>query len=313
MASFIARAEGLPLIAPPPRLDDCPVFPDDNIWNTPVDDLPVHPRSNGYIASIGSGGTLHPDFGSGVWPPGSSSPIGIPYVEVGSDQPDVDIAYTAYGDESDPGPWPVPSDAPVEGGPEGTGDRHVIVVDTANCELFELFSAFREPDGSWSAASGAYFDLTSHDLRPDGWTSADAAGLPIFAGLVRYEEVAAGSIDHAIRFTAGQTQDAYVWPARHEASSITDPDVPPMGQRFRMRSDFDTSGFSTDVQVILRAFKKYGLILADNGSDWFISGAPDERWDNDVLGELKTIPGSAFEAVDVSGLIIDPDSGRAGP
>ena len=311
MASFIARAEDLPLITPPPP-NECTIFPDDNVWNTRVDDLPVHSRSDAYVASIGAGATLHPDFGSGVWPPGSTSPIGIPYVEVTGDQANVAITYTAYGDESDPGPWPIPSDAPVEGGPDGTGDRHVIVVNTDACELFELFYAFPESDGSWSAASGAFFDLRSHALRPDGWTSADAAGLPILPGLVRYDEVAAGSIAHAIRFTAAQTQDAYVWPARHEASSITDPDVPPMGQRFRMRADFDITGFSAEVQVILQAFKTYGLILADNGSDWFISGAPDERWDNDVLGELKTIPGSAFEAVDVSGLIIDPDSGRAG-
>ncbi|MDH3500121.1 MAG: hypothetical protein OEM97_08370 [Acidimicrobiia bacterium] len=309
MASFIARAEGLDPIEPPPPAT-CTVFPADNIWNRRVDDLSLDARSDEYIASLGTDTTLHPDFGSGVYPPGSTSPIGIPFVEVGDRQADVEIVWTAYGDESDPGPYPVPANAPIEGGPDGTGDRHVIVVDTDDCELFELFSAFPQPDGSWSAASGARYDLMSHALRTDGWTSADAAGLPIYPGLVRYDEVASGRIAHAVRFTAAQTQDAYVWPARHDASSITDTSVPPMGQRFRMKAGYDISSFSTEVQVILTAFKAYGLILADNGADWFISGAPDERWDNNVLGELKTVPGSAFEAVDVSGLIVDPDSGQ---
>lgn len=309
MASFLARAEGLDPITPPVR---CSILPADNIWNRRVDDLPLHSRSAAYVASIGSSDTLHPDFGAGVWPPGSNSPIGIPFVEVDDSRPEVEIIWTAYGDESDDGPYPVPPDAPIEGGPDATGDRHVIVVDVDDCVLYELFSAYPNPDGSWEAASGAVYDLRSNALRPDGWTSADAAGLPIFPGLVRYEEVAAGRIAHAIRFTATQTQDAYVWPARHEASSITDPNVPPMGQRFRMRADYDIGDYSEDVQVILTAFKEYGLILADNGSDWFISGAPDERWDNDMLNELKGIPGSAFEAVDVSGLMVDPDSGQVG-
>jgi hypothetical protein len=306
MATFLARAEGLDPIIPPVR---CSIFPADNIWNRRVDDLPVHARSDAYVASIGSSTTLHPDFGSGVWPPASNSPIGIPYVEVDGTQPLVPITWNAYGSESDDGPYPTPLDAPIEGGPDATGDRHVLTLDTDNCVLYELYSAY--PTGSgWDAASGAVYDLRSNDLRPDGWTSADAAGLPILPGLVRYDEVAAGSIDHPIRFTASDTQQAYVWPARHFASSITDLNVPPMGQRFRMRSDFDISGFSSEIHVILTAFKEYGLILADNGSDWFISGAPDERWDNDMLRELKDIPGSAFEAVDVSGLIVDPDSGQ---
>lgn len=308
MATFLARAENLTPIVPPAR---CPILPADNIWNRRVDDQPVHARSAAYVASIGTADTLHPDFGSGVWPPGSDSPIGIPFVEVPADQALVEIVWTAYGGESDDGPYPVPADAPIEGGPSSSGDRHVIVLDRHACMLYELFSAYPNPDGSWDAASGAVYDLTSNALRPDGWTSADAAGLPIYPGLITYDEVASGVIDHAIRFTAAQTQDAYVWPARHEASSITDPDVPPMGQRFRMRADFDISGYSPEIQVILTAFKEYGLILADNGSDWFVSGAPDERWDNDLLNELKGIPGSAFEAVDVSGLIIDPDSGQA--
>ena len=310
MASFLARAEGLPLIVPPER---CEVFPADNIWNRKVDDLPVHPRSDDYVAAIGATATVHADFGSGVWPPGSTSPIGIPLVEVGDEQPEVPIVFTAYGSESDPGPYPVPADAPIEGGPDATGDRHVLVVDTADCKLYELFSAHPQPDGSWEAASGAVFDLASNDLRPDGWTSADAAGLPIYPGVVRYGEVAAGAIEHAIRFTAPDTQAAHVWPARHDASSLTGLEYPPMGQRFRLKASFDISGFSPEVQVILTAFKEYGLILADNGSPWFVSGAPDERWDNDILHELDAVPGSAFEAVDVSSLIVGPDSGETGP
>ena len=310
MAAFLTRAIPLVPIVPPPR---CEILPADNIWNTRVDGLPVHARSNDYVASIGTTATIHPDFGSGVWPPGSDSPIGIPYVEVGPAQPDVAIVYTAYGSESDPGPFPIPPDAPIEGGPSSGGDRHVIVVDTFDCELFELFSAFPKPGGTWHAASGARYDLTSNALRPDGWTSADAAGLPIFPGLIRYDEVQAGEISHAIRFTASRTQKAHVWPARHDASSTTDPTVPPMGQRFRLKSSFDTAAYSPEVRVILEAMKRYGLILADNGADWFVSGAPDDRWDNDVLRELKTVPGGAFEAVDVSSLVVHPDSGAVRP
>lgn len=311
MASFLTRAGGLEPMPPPPPAT-CPVLPDDNIWNRKVTDVPTHALSDDYIASIGADATFHADFGSGVWPPGSTSPIGIPFVEV-NDAPLVSITFTAYGDESDPGPYPVPPNAPVEGGPDGTGDRHVIVIDNADCTLYELFDAWPQPNGSWNASSGAVFDLTSNELRPDGWTSADAAGLPIYPGLVRYDEVADGEIRHAIRFTAPSTQKAYVWPARHFASSITDQSYPPMGQRFRLDAAYDISGFSPEVQVILTAMKDYGLVLADNGSPWFISGAPDERWDNDVLHELDVLRGSDFEAVDVSSLMIDPDSGAALP
>jgi hypothetical protein len=308
MATFLTRALGLEANQPPAR---CPTFPGDDAWNTRIDHLPVHPRSNGYVGSIGASSTMHPDFGSGVWPPGSTSPIGIPYLEVGSNEPLVTIHYDAYGSESDPGPFPIPLDAPVEGGPSASGDRHVIVVDRHRCELFELFDAHPGPGNSWTAASGARYQLDSSDLRPDGWTSADAAGLPIYPGLVRYDEVRSGEIEHAIRFTAPQTQAAYVWPARHYASSSNDPDLPPMGQRFRLKAGFDISGYSPDVRVILTAMKRYGIILADNGSPWYVSGAPDERWDNDMLRELKEVPGSAFEAVDASAMMIDPDSGRA--
>lgn len=310
MATFLARAGSLTPITPPPR---CSIFPADNIWNTRVDGLPVDANSAAYINTMGAGTTLHADFGSGVWPPGSNSPIGIPFVEVDNTQPDVSIHYTAYGNESDPGPWPVPTNAPVEGGPDATGDRHVLVLDHDDCMLYELYSAYPQSDGSWNARSGAEYDLTSNELRPDGWTSADAAGLPIFPGLVTYDEVASGHIDHAIRFTADETRNTYVWPARHFASSLTGSQYPPMGQRFRLRAHYDISEYPAELQVILTAMKEYGLILADNGSSWFISGAPDPRWDNDMLHTWDDIPGSAFEAVDVSSLMVDPDSGRVAP
>jgi hypothetical protein len=292
-----------------PRIDGCAIYPGDHIWNARVDTLPVDANSPAYISTIGASTGLHPDFGSGTW---QGSPIGIPFVTVPGTQPLVDVAF-GYDDESDPGPYPIPPDAPIEGGPGSDGDRHVLVLDRDNCVLYETFYAWPQPDGSWYAGSGAVFDLKAYDLRPDGWTSADAAGLPILPGLVRYDEVAAGEIRHAIRFTASQTRRAYIWPARHYASSLTGSQYPPMGQRFRLKADFDISGSSPQVQVILQAFKTYGIILADNGSNWFISGAPDERWDNDVLRELKQVHGSDFEAVNVSSLMVDPDSGQAQP
>lgn len=295
----------LPLIAQP-RIGDCPMLPADNIWNAPVHNLPLDPRSADYIDSIGRNDHLHPDFGSGTW---AGGPIGIPYVIVSGSQPSVDISFY-YDDESDPGPYPIPTNAPIEGGPQSEGDRHVLAVDQDNCLLYELYDAWPQADGSWEAGSGAIYDLRSHGLRPDGWTSADAAGLPILPGLVRYEEVLGGEIAHAIRFTAPRTRRDHVWPARHDASYWDDPRLPPMGQRFRLRADFDITPFAPQVQVILQAMKTYGLILADNGSAWFISGAPDERWDNDTLRQLRQIRGSDLEAVDVSGLIRDPDSGQ---
>ena len=274
MATFLTRALGLAATVPPPR---CPTFPATDIWNTQISDLPLAPRSAAYVASIGTQSHVHADFGSGVWPPGSESPIGIPFVEVPAGTSKVPIHFTAYGSESDPGPYPVPPDAPIEGGRSAAGDRHVLVVDRFECRLYEMFSAYPQSDGSWDAASGAVFDLSSSALRPDGWTSADAAGLPILPGLIRYDEVAAGEITHAIRFTAPVTQSDHVWPARHDAGAGHDLDLPPMGQRFRLRADFDTSGFSHDARVILEAMKTYGLVLADNGSSWYISGAPDPR------------------------------------
>lgn len=296
--------------AAPPRLAGCQVFPADNIWNVPVSDLPVDADSDRYVEAIGAASPLHPDFGSGEYPPGSGSPIGIPWVAVPGDQPAVPVDFL-YDDESDPGPYPIPPEPPIEGGPNADGDRHVLVVDRDGCRLYELFDARPDGAGGWTAGSGAIFDLGSHALRQDGWTSADAAGLPILPGLVRYEEVAAGEIRHALRFTAPRTRRAYVWPGRHFASSLTDPDLPPMGQRFRLRAGFDLSGFSPRSRAILRALQVYGMMLADNGSAWFLSGVPDERWDNDELRELRRVRGSDFEAVDVSSLLVDPDSGQA--
>ena len=305
----------LPLVAkpgtPPPQIAGCDIFPGNNIWNTPVDTLPVHANSANYINSIGASSGLHADFGAGVWPPGSNSPIGIPYIDVPGSQPDVTVTFVSYPGESDPGPYPVPANAPIEGGPDASGDRHVLVLDRDNCILYELFYAFPQGNGSWEAANGAVYDLSSHALRPDGWTSADAAGLPILPGLVRYDEVAAGEIRHAIRFTAPQTQKAHIWPARHNASNLTGANYPPMGLRLRLRADYDISGFSPEIQVILQAFKTYGLILADNGSAWYISGVPDDRWDNDMLHEMDVITGADFEVVDTSSLLLDPNSGEA--
>ncbi len=230
-------------------------------------------------------------------------------MEVPGTQPKVSVSFL-HAEESDPGPYPVPPEAPIEGGENSSGDRHVLVADRDNCILYELFNAFPQQGGGWTAGSGAVIDLNSNALRPEGWTSADAAGLPILPGLVRFEEVAQGEIRHALRFTAPQTRRAFVWPARHFASELTGDQYPPMGQRFRLRAGFDISGFHPQLQVILRAMKKYGIMLADNGSPWFISGAPDERWDNDVLRQLRQLQGSDFEAVDVSSLMVDPDSGR---
>lgn len=305
LAPAAAQADG-------PTLDGCPIFPVDNIWNTPVDHLPVDASSGAYITSIGATTHLHADFGAGEWPPGSGSKIGIPFVSVPAGQPLVAITSFLYDDESDPGPYPIPPNAPIEGAPSTSGDRHVLVLRQGECKLYELYRAFPNGDGTWRADSGAIFDLTGHALRPDGWTSADAAGLPILPGLARYEEVAAGQINHALRFTVPQTQQAYVWPARHFASSNTNPALPPMGQRFRLKASFiiDNS-FSPQGRVLLRAMQQYGLILADNGSAWYISGAPDERWDNDALADdFSRVQGSDFEAVDVSSRQVSADSGQ---
>ena len=286
------------------------VFPADNVWNVAVDTLPVHPRSAAYIASIGATTGLHPDFGTTY----DGQPIGIPYNLVGAGQAKVSIAFDS-ADESDPGPYPIPLNPLIEGLNGWTDptdeDRHLLVIDTAAHLLYETWYTWpKSPTDqtSWTAGSGAIFDLSSNALRPDGWTSSDAAGLPVFAGLVRYDEVARGAINHALRFTADNShiQAAYIWPARHQANSSTNLNLPPMGQRFRLKANFDISSFSTGNQVILRALKKFGLILADNGSDWYISGTNDDRWNDDDLHALTGIPGSAFEAVDISAWLNNP-------
>ena len=284
----------------PPTLAGVSVFPADNAWNTPVDTAPVDPASDALIASIGGDVHLHPDFGAD-W---NGGPFGIPYVVVHAGQPRVPVTFS-YADESDPGPYPIPPDAPIEGGGAATGDRHVIVLDQDARRLYELFDAHESGSG-WTAGSGAVFDLTSNALRPAGWTSADAAGLPILPGLVRYDEVVEqGEIRHALRFTVAHTRRAYVAPARHFASSSTSPSLPPMGMRVRLKAGFDLSGYPASAQVILRALKKYGMIVADNGSSWYISGAPDPRWSDGELNSLKNLTGDEFEVVKMGPVVTD--------
>jgi hypothetical protein len=275
-----------------PTLGGCPMFPADNAWNQDVSGRPLHPNSAEIIAQINADGGdyLHPDFGE-------TNSYGIPYVVVPTTQPLVPITYTAYGDESDPGPVPIPLDAPVEGGAGASGDRHVLVLRQGTCELFELFVGRRNGAG-WDAASGARFDLTSNALRPLGWTSADAAGLPILPGLVRHDEVAAGVIRHAIRVTFSETQRGYILPATHFASDSTNPNRPPMGMRLRLSASYPVSQLTGQARVIAVAMQQYGLMVADNGSNWFFQGAPSPGWDDDDLNQLKDIPGSAFEVVD---------------
>ncbi|HSL71137.1 MAG TPA: hypothetical protein VK864_12905, partial [Longimicrobiales bacterium] len=268
-------------------------FPDDNPWNQDISNDPVDPNSATLIQSCGAS-NLHPDFGT-TW---NGAPNGIPYVVISGTQSRVPVSFD-YDDESDPGPYPIPSNAPIEGGAQSTGDRHVIVVDRDTWMLYELLAAYPLNGGqSWRAGSGAIFDLNTNAVRPAGWTSADAAGLPIFPGLVRYDEaVELKEIRHALRFTCPRTRRAYVHPARHYASNQTDVTLPPMGMRVRLRASYDVSTFPPEVQVILTALKKYGMFLADHGSAWYISGAPDARWSDDSLGALKRVPGSAFEVV----------------
>ncbi|NLE59233.1 MAG: hypothetical protein GX616_12790 [Planctomycetes bacterium] len=277
------------------------VFPADNPWNQDISELPLHPNSANYIASIGLDTGLHPDFGT-VW---NGAPIGIPYVVVRSGEPLRPVTFTAYGDESDPGPYPIPLTAGIEGGSGSSGDRHVIAIDVDNNKLYELYHAYPTATG-WLAGSGAIFDLTSNALRPAGWTSADAAGLPIFPGLARYDEIVErGELTHALRFTVNRTQRAYIAPATHFASSSTDSSLPPMGLRVRLRADFEVTPFPACVQVILQGLKKYGMIVADNGSDWYVSGAPDARWSDEELHSLNQVLGRDFEAVDTGELVTD--------
>jgi hypothetical protein len=293
--------------ASPSPLGSCPIFPADNIWHTDVSRLPGRSNSAVVIASIGLDDQVHADFGSGLWEGG---PIGIPITTVRSGQAKVRVSFE-YADESDQGPYPIPASAKIEGGPDADGDRHVILLDKTRCTAYELFAAYPQSDGSWRAGSGASFDLRSNDLRPRGWTSADAAGLSILAGLVRYEEVAAGRIDHAIRITAPRTATSYVWPARHAASDLADPNLPQMGTRLRLRPEVSIAGLPRQARIVAAAMKRYGVIVADNGSPWYISGAPDERWDNDALHALDRFSGRDFEVVDTRGLMISSNSGAA--
>ncbi len=327
MRAAIAAA-GLALLAgaaagsvqAPPRVSGCPVFPATNPWNRRVDSLPVARRSETLIRSIGLDAAVHADFGSGLWDGG---PIGIPFTVVPGKQKKVGVRFD-YADESDRGPYPIPRDVPIEGarapvrsGAGGAatsatgrlrrayaadGDRHALIVDRDHCRLYELYALYSVAGGGWKAGSGAIWNLRSNRLRPAGWTSADAAGLPILPGLARYDEVARGSIEHALRFTAERTRRAYVYPARHYASDSDDPELPPMGLRVRLKGGFDTRSFPPQARVVLEALKTYGMILADNGSSWFVSGAPDARWSNDQLHTLGRVNGSDFEVVDASSL-----------
>ena len=282
-------------------------FPADNAWNTDISSRAVDPNSDNLIASIGLDRGLFPDFGSGLW---EGAPIGIPYVVVQGSQPRVPVVFTDYAAESDPGPYPIPPDAPIEGGPASAGDRHVIVIDRDNNRLYETGNSYPQQDGSWRASGGAVFHLDSNNVRPTAqprWTSADAAGLPIFPGLVRYDEASLGpgGIRHALRFTVSRTRRAYVPPATHWASSNTSPDLPPMGMRVRLRAGYAIpASFSAETRAILTALKTHGMMVADNGSNWFLSGAPDERWNNDRLkSELRQVTGRDFEVVRMDGLV----------
>lgn len=307
LVALVAVVAAACRFVPVPGAEDCRLSPVRSFWRADVSELPVHPRSDAYIAETGADAPLKADFGSGTW---NGGPIGIPYVVVPGDQPRVPVSFL-YDDESDPGPYPIPPDPPIEGGPASTGDRHVLVLDRDACVLYETWSTYPDGAGGWDAGSGAVFDLRSLDLRTEGWTSADAAGLPILPGLVRYEEVEAGAVLHAIRITVPRTQRAHLWPATHHASSSTDPDRPPMGLWLRLDPTIDASTFGPQTRPIVEALQTYGAIVADNGSAWYLSGAPDDRWDDDALRELGRITGSDFEAVDVSSIIVDPTSAQA--
>jgi hypothetical protein len=284
---------------PLPGAPNCPVFPADNPWNQRVDRLPVAKGSTRIIARIGVSDPVHPDFGSGLY---GGEPIGIPYAVVSSRTRRVPVRFQ-YSSESDHGPYPLPRGVPIEGGYGSSGDRHVIVVDQSSCKDYELFAAYPHDGGKrWTAGSGAIFNLRSDHLRPAGGTSADAAGLPILPGLARYDEVAAGSIDHALRFTAPCTAPRYVYPARHEASTCHGANLPPMGLRVRLKASVNISRLPHQARVVAEALKRYGMILADNGSPWFISGAPDRRWNNDALHLLDRLTGRDFEVVNTSSL-----------
>jgi hypothetical protein len=294
MLAGVATAHALRL----PSAPRCPVFPASNVWNRPVAELPVAANSAALIASIGLDTGLHPDFGSGRY---AGRPIGIPFDVVSAKTRRSRVSF-GYADESDRVRYPIPASVHIEGGRASDGDRHALLLDRDACELYELYALYPKAGGGWRAGSGAVWDLRSNALRPAGWTSADAAGLPILPGLARYDEVARGVIDHALRFTASRTRRAYVYPARHYASSSDDPSLPPMGLRVRLKASIDISGFPSQARVVLQALKTYGMILADNGSSWYVSGAPNPKWSNDDLHSLGRITGSMFEVVDTTSL-----------
>ncbi|HEX4805905.1 MAG TPA: hypothetical protein VFU94_08390 [Conexibacter sp.] len=302
LAAILATSAGLATQAlsaarPGPSVAGCPVFPATNAWNRRVDRLPVAPNSATLIRSIGLSARVHADFGSGAWDGG---PIGIPYTVVRAGQRRVPVTFD-YADESDRGPYPIPPRAPIEGGRNATGDRHVLIVDRSACKLYELFDAHPLHGGrSWQAGSGATWSLRSNRLRPSGWTSADAAGLPILPGLARYDEVAHGAIPHALRFTAPRTRQAFVWPARHQAGASPSPALPPMGLRVRLKRTANLKGLPPQARIVAVAMRRYGLMLADNGSPWYVSGAPDPRWSNDQLHALDRFTGADFEVVDAA-------------
>jgi hypothetical protein len=280
-----------------PGAPKCTIFPATSAWNQRVDALPVAANSAQMIQSMGLGTGLHPDFGSGLY---DGQPIGIPYDVVSKKTKRSHVAFS-YADESDKGPYPIPASVHIEGGRASTGDRHAVLIDKDACKLYELYALYPKGSG-WTAGSGAIWNLRSNALRPAGWTSADAAGLPIFPGLARYDEVARGVINHALRFTAARTRRQYVYPARHYASSSDDPALPPMGLRVRLRASVDISSFPKQSRIVLQALKTYGMLLADNGSNWYISGAPSPKWSNDDLHSLGRITGAMFEVVDTGSL-----------
>jgi hypothetical protein len=287
-----------------PRVGGCAVFPANNPWNQRVDKLPVARNSDKIVRSIGVDEGMHADFGSGLY---NGGPIGIPYTTVGKGQKRVSVKF-GYADESDKGPYPIPPRAPIEGGRGSSGDRHVIVVDRSRCKLYELYAAYPVNGGkSWRAGSGAIWSLRSNHLRPKTWTSADAAGLPILPGLARYPEVKSGVINHALRFTVSRTRNTFVYPARHQASSDSSTDLPPMGLRLRLKAGFPVSHYPRQSRIVLRALQRYGMIVADNGSDWYVSGAPHRGWNNDDLHRLGSVTGGNFEVVDTRSL---PHPGR---
>ncbi|HXA43809.1 MAG TPA: hypothetical protein VNV65_12955 [Candidatus Solibacter sp.] len=289
-----------------PAVGACPAFPANNVWNTDISGLPLHPSSAAWVGNMGgTSRLLHPDFG-----PSGGYPYGIPFNVVDSSHPKINISFQ-YNDESDQVPYPFGSDTSIEGGPNATGDRHAIMIDQSTCTLYELYNAQYNGSTGSTAGSGATWNLAGNALRPAGWTSADAAGLPIFPGLLRLEEVNSGSVRHAIRFTAQQTDRSYLWPARHQAGAASSPSLPPMGARFRLRAGYDISRFSAATQVVLKAMQHYGLILADNGSNWYFQGAAETGWSDTMISELKTIPAGQFDAVDESSLMIDPNSAQA--